>query len=139
MHHYTDSLIKNILEATKTIAVVGISARETQPSHAVAKYLQNHGFTIIPVNPVLESVLGEKCYPSLKDIPLRVDMVDCFRAPEHIPALVREAIEIGAQTVWMQLGIEEPVSCKLAESKGLQVIQDRCIKIEHQRIFIQTL
>jgi len=134
MPKYTDSVLKHILSTTKTIAVVGISSRETQPSHTVAKYLLEQGYTVIPVNPQMQTVLGQKCYASLRDIPVRVDMVDCFRAIEHIPELVKEAIEIGAQTVWMQLGLEDPESCALAESKGLRVIQNLCTKIEHQRL-----
>ncbi len=137
MLKYSDSFLRNILETTKTIAVVGISSRETQPSHSVAKYLLEHGYTVIPVNPALESVLGEKCYPSLKDIPVKVDLIDCFRALEHIPELVKECIEIQAQTIWMQLGLEHPESCALAESRGLKVVQNRCTKIEHQRLICE--
>ena len=139
MLNYLDSFIKDILTTTQIIAVVGISAKDSKPSHSVAQYLLTHGYTIVPVNPVLESVLGQKCYPSLRDIPFKVDMVDCFRAIEYIPALVDEAIEIGAQTVWMQLGLEDPESCKRAESKGLRVIQNLCTKIEHQRLLTKSL
>jgi len=135
MPNYSDSLIKEILATTKTIAVVGISARETQPSHYVAKYLMQNGYTVIPVNPVLQEVLGQRCYPSLFDIPLKVDMVDCFRATEHLEQLVKDAIQIKAHTVWMQLGLEHHEASQLAEAKGLKVIQDRCTKIEHQRLF----
>lgn len=136
MPHYPDSLIKEILTRTKTIAVVGISARETQPSHYVAKYLLDSGYTVVPVNPTLQEVLGQRCYPSLLDIPLKVDMVDCFRATQYLEQLVKEAVQIKAHTVWMQLGLEHPEATKLAEAQGLQVIQDRCTKIEHQRLFL---
>ncbi len=135
MLRYSDSFIRELLKSTKTIAVVGISANEARPSHSVAKYLIEQGYTVIPVNPVIDSILGQKCYPSLGDIPVKVDMVDCFRAPEHIPELVNESIQIRTQAIWMQLGLEDAASCQLAESKGLKVIQDLCIKIEHQRLF----
>jgi len=134
MQSYTDTFIREVLKSSKTIAVVGISANVTRPSYNVSKYLIEQGYTVIPVNPILDSILGHKCYPSLSAIPVKVDLVDCFRALEHIPELVNESIQINAKTIWMQLGLKDSVSCKLAESKGLKVIQDLCIKIEHQRL-----
>jgi len=139
MSENSNVLIKKIFNQTKTIAILGLSGRETQPSHIVAKYLKEVGFQIIPVNPALDEVLGETCYASLKDIPIAVDVVNCFRAPQHIPAIVDEAIRIGAKTIWMQLGIEEPDAAEKARSRGLDVIQNLCIKIEHQHNTMTTL
>ncbi len=97
--------LRRILRQVKTIAMVGLSANWYRPSYFAAKYLQEHGYRVIPVNPVYEEVLGEKCYPSLKDIPEKIDMVDCFRKSEDIEPIAKEAIEIGAPILWMQLGV----------------------------------
>jgi len=122
--------IKAILNY-KVVAVVGLSADPGRPSFQVAQYLQEHGYRIVPVNPGCAQVLGEKCYPSLKDLPFPVEVVDIFRKVEAIPAIVAEAIAIGAKAVWMQLGLSEPESARRARAAGLQVVMDRCIKIEH--------
>jgi hypothetical protein len=97
----------------------------------VAQYLQNHGYRIIPVNPGCRQVLGEPCYPSLKDIPFPVEVVDIFRKVEDIPAIVDEAMAAGAKAVWMQLGLEEPGSARKARKAGLKVVMNRCMKMEH--------
>lgn len=115
----------------RVVAVVGLSPDPGRPSFQVAQYLQEHGYRIVPVNPGCAQVLGEKCYPSLKDLPFPVEVVDIFRKVEAIPAIVAEAIEIGAKAVWMQLGLSEPESARRARAAGLQVVMDRCMKIEH--------
>jgi predicted CoA-binding protein len=115
------------------VAVVGLSAKPDRPSYQVAQYLQEHGYRIIPVNPGCQEILGEKCYASLKDIPFPVEVVDIFRKVDAIPAIVAEAIRVKAKAVWMQQGLEEPVSARQAKEAGLQVVMDRCMKIEHAR------
>ena len=125
--------ITNILEQHKTLAVVGLSSKPTRPSHGVSEYMQQHGYRIIPVNPGCREVLGEKCYPSLKDIPFPVEVVDIFRKKEAIPAIVEEAIQVGAKAVWMQLDLVEPGSAQKARNAGLQVVMDRCLKVEHAK------
>jgi len=127
--------LRRILRQTKTIAVVGLSANWYRPSYFAAKYLQEHGYRVIPVNPVYEEVLGEKCYPSLKDIPETIDMVDCFRKSEDIEPIAKEAIEIGASVLWMQIGVMNEKAAAMARAAGLEVVQDRCVKIEHGRLY----
>ena len=127
--------LRRILRDNRTIAVVGLSANWYRPSYFAAKYLQEHGYRVIPVNPMYDSVLGEKCYKSLADIPEKVDIVDCFRKSEEIPALADEAIAIGAKVLWMQLGVTSDEARRKAEAAGLEVVEDRCMKIEHGRLF----
>ena len=127
--------LRRILRDNRTIAVVGLSANWYRPSYFAAKYLQEHGYRVIPVNPLYDSVLGEKCYKSLADIPEKVDVVDCFRRSEEIPALADEAIAIGAKVLWMQLGVTSAEARRKAEAAGLDVVEDRCMKIEHGRLF----
>ncbi len=127
--------LRRILKSTKTIAVVGLSANWWRPSYFAAKYLQDQGYRVIPVNPAYTEVLGERCYPSLLEIPDKVDMVDCFRKSEEIPALARDAVAIGARCLWMQLGVVNEDAAALARAAGLDVIMDRCVKIEHGRLF----
>jgi predicted CoA-binding protein len=127
--------LRRILEASRTIAVVGLSANWYRPSYFAAKYMQEHGYRVIPVNPQYESVLGEKCHKSLADIPEKVDIVDCFRRSGEIPALADEAIAIGAKVLWMQLGVTSEAARRKAEAAGLEVVEDRCVKIEHGRLF----
>lgn len=127
--------LRRVLLETRTIAVVGLSANWNRPSYFAAKYMLEHGYTIIPVNPAYEEVLGLKCYPSLREVPVRIDMVDVFRKPEDVPPLVDEAIAIGARTLWLQLGVIHEEAARKAEAAGLQVIMDRCVKIEHARLF----
>jgi hypothetical protein len=123
--------IDAILQTYRVIAVVGLSADTTRPSYQVAQYLKGHGYRIIPVNPGCTEILGEKCYPSLKEIPFPVEVVDIFRKAEAIPDIVAEAIAAGAKVVWMQLGLVEPQAAQKAREAGLQVVMDRCLKIEH--------
>ncbi|AVX21097.1 MULTISPECIES: CoA-binding protein [Carboxydocella] len=131
---YTDQELKAILDEMRTIAIVGISDKEDRPSYRVAKYLQDQGYRIIPVNPRLQEVLGEKAYPDLKSIPEPVDVVDVFRKPEEVVPVAREAVEIGAKVLWLQLGIQNEEAEKLAAAAGLKTVADRCLKIEHARL-----
>ena len=127
--------LRRILKDNKTIAIVGLSAQWHRPSNFAAKFMIDHGYTVIPVNPQYDAVLGQKCYKSLRDIPGKVDMVDCFRKAEDIPPLVDDAIVIGAKVLWMQLGIINEAAAEKARAAGLEVVMDRCIKIEHGRLF----
>lgn len=127
--------LRRILSDYKTIAVVGLSNKWHRPSYFAAKYLQEHGFRIIPVNPGQKEILGEKCYPSLLDIPGSVDVVDIFRRPEDVPPIVEQAIKIGANVVWMQLGVINEEAAQRAREAGLEVVMNKCMKIEHGRLF----
>ncbi|OKY73665.1 MAG: CoA-binding protein [Desulfobulbaceae bacterium DB1] len=123
--------IEFILKNSHTIAVVGLSPKENRPSNQVARYLQDVGYRIIPVNPGQSEILGEICYPSLLDIPGPVDVVDIFRRPEEVPAVVEQAVRIKAKAVWMQEGIVNDEAARLAREHGLRVVMDRCMKIDH--------
>jgi len=127
--------LRRILRQSHVIAVVGLSANWWRPSYFVAKYLQEHGYRVIPVNPAYTEVLGEKCYATLADVPEKIDMVDCFRKSAEIPALTEEAIAVGAKCLWMQLGVINPEAAERARQAGLDVVMDRCVKIEHGRLF----
>jgi predicted CoA-binding protein len=127
--------LRHILKGSKTIAVVGLSANWWRPSYFAAKYMQEHGYRIIPVNPQYNEVLGEKCYRALGEVPVPIDIVDCFRRSEEIPALAEEAIAIGARCLWMQLGVVHADAAVRARAAGLTVVMDRCVKIEHARLF----
>ena len=127
--------LRRILKAHKTIAVVGLSANWWRPSFFAAKYLQERGYHVVPVNPQYPEILGEKSYRSLREIPFKIDVVDCFRKSEEIPALADEAIAIGAKVLWMQLGVINQAAAEKAEAAGLEVVMDRCMKIEHGRLF----
>ena len=126
--------LRRILAHARTLAVVGLSANWYRPSYFAAKYMQDHGYRIIPVNPSYSEVLGEKCYPTLAAIPWPVDMVDCFRKADEIPALAQAAVAKGARVLWMQLGIRNDEAARIASDAGLDVVMDRCVKIEHARI-----
>lgn len=119
--------IRTLLARVKTIAVVGLSPKPGRPSHTVARALQRYGYRIVPVRPALDGVLGEKAYARLTDIPFPVDLVDVFRAAEHIPAVVAEAIAIGAPAIWIQDGIVHEAAAERARAAGLTVVMDRCI------------
>jgi uncharacterized protein len=127
--------VRRILRRSRTIAVVGLSAQWHRPSYFAAKYMQEHGYRVIPVNPGYPEILGEKCYKSLRDIPEKVDIVDCFRRSVEIPAIADDAIAIGAKVLWMQLGVENGDARRKAEAAGLEVVENRCVKIEHGRFF----
>ena len=125
--------VAEILRASKTIAVVGLSANPARPSHEVAAYLQRAGYRIIPVNPNVKEVLGEKAYARLEDVPEKVDIVDIFRRPEEVGKVVESAMRIEAKVVWMQLGIEDEVSAEMARGRGLAVVEDACLLVEDKR------
>jgi len=127
--------LRRILSEHRSIAVVGLSANWYRPSFFAAKYLQHHGYRIIPVNPAYDEVLGERCYPSLTDIPEPVAVVDCFRRAEQIPPLAEQAVAMGARVLWLQLGVVHEAAARYAREAGLTVVQDRCMKIEHARLF----
>jgi predicted CoA-binding protein len=126
--------ISKILTNTTTIAVVGLSPKPSRPSNQVAQYLKNTGYTIIPVNPGQDTLLGLPCYPNLKAIPGQVDMVDIFRRSEHVLPVVEEAIDIRAKVVWMQSGIINEEAARLAEKAGLKVVMDRCTMVDHMNL-----
>jgi len=126
--------LRRILARSHTLAIVGLSAQWYRPSYFAAKYMQDHGYRIVPVNPRYTEVLGEKCYPDLRSIPDPVDIVDCFRKSPEIPPLAEDAIAIGAKVLWMQLGIENPEAAQRAVAAGLDVVMNRCVKIEHARL-----
>ncbi|MEE8479100.1 MAG: CoA-binding protein [Candidatus Neomarinimicrobiota bacterium] len=123
--------IQNIL-AMKTIAVVGLSPKEVRPSYGVARYLQSVGYKIIPINPGHPEILGEKSYPTLKDIPIKVDVVDVFRRPEYVMPIAEAAIEIGAKAIWFQDGVINTEAAKKAADAGLLVVMDDCMLRQHQ-------
>jgi predicted CoA-binding protein len=127
--------IRRILGRSRTLAVVGLSAQWHRPSYFAAKYMQEHGYRVIPVNPAYDEILGEKCFKSLEDIPVAVDVVDCFRKSAEIAAIAEDAIAIGAKVLWMQLGVENAAARARAEAAGLEVVENRCVKIEHGRFF----
>lgn len=132
MLNIPDKQIKEILDSTRTIAVVGLSPKESRPSNMVARYLLAAGYRIIPVNSGQTEILGQTCYPDLASIPEQVDLVDIFRRPEDIPPLVEGAIRIGAKTVWMQSGIVNEDAAGTAREAGLAVVMDRCLKVDHE-------
>jgi predicted CoA-binding protein len=127
--------LRRILSQNRVIAVVGLSADWFRPSYFAAKYMQEHGYTVIPVNPRYTEVLGQKCYKSLRDIPGKVDIVDCFRKTEDIAPIADDAIAIGAKVLWQQLGVKNEAAAARARAAGLEAVTDRCVKIEHGRLF----
>ena len=126
--------LRRILAKSRTLAVVGLSAQWHRPSYFAAKYMRDHGYRIIPVNPRYTDVLGETCYPNLRAVPEPIDIVDCFRKSGEIPPLADDAIAIGAKVLWMQLGIVNEAAADRASLAGLDVVMNRCVKIEHARI-----
>ncbi|MDI3298467.1 MAG: CoA-binding protein [Bacillota bacterium] len=132
-----DSAIEALLRQARTVAVVGLSPKEERPSHGVARYLQEHGYRIVPVNPGHSAILGETCYPSLEEIPgdLQIDVVDVFRRPEEVPGVVEQLLRRGGvRALWLQLGVVAPEAARRAREAGLFVVMDRCMKIEHERL-----
>jgi predicted CoA-binding protein len=125
--------ISEILKTYKTIAVVGLSSNPARPSHAVARYIQDAGYRIIPVNPNEREVLGEKAYARVEDVPEKVEIVDIFRKAQDVPPVVDGAIRAGAKVVWMQLGIENEAAGERARAAGLTVVMDACILVEHKK------
>jgi uncharacterized protein len=127
--------LRRVLKACRTVAVVGLSAEWHRPSYFAAKYMQEHGYRIVPVNPKYPEILGEKSYARLEDIPFPVDMVDVFRKEQDIPPIAQSAVAIGAKCLWQQLGLKSEEADRIATAAGLDSIWDRCVKIEHARLF----
>ena len=132
-------LIRNMLGVTtkenpRTIAVIGLSEIPSKPSHYVSAYIQQHGYKIYPVNPSIQSVLGEKSYASLSELPIKPDIVDVFRLPKFIPAIVDEMLHLGLKNLWVQQGIIHREAATRAEAGGIHVVMDRCIMVEHRRV-----
>lgn len=130
-----DKQLIDILQNSQNIAVIGLSSDEEKASNRVARYLIDNGYTIFPVNPSETSILGLPCYPDLASIPEKIDIVDIFRRSEYILPIVQQAVAQNCRTVWMQLGIANAEAAAVATQNGLNVIQDKCIKIEHTRLF----
>jgi predicted CoA-binding protein len=127
--------LRRLLKTNHVIAVVGLSADWFRPSYFAAKYMLEHGYSIIPVNPKYDAILGQKSYASLREIPVKVDIVDCFRKTDDIMPIAEDAIAIGAKVLWQQLGVLNKEAAKKVEDAGLEAVMDRCIKIEHARLF----
>jgi predicted CoA-binding protein len=127
--------LRRILRSARTIAVVGLSAEWHRPSFFAAKYMQEHGYRIVPVNPRYPEILGERCHASLETIEVPVDIVDVFRRSEDVLPIARQAIAIGARCLWQQIGVKNMEAARLAAEAGLDVVMDRCVKIEHARLF----
>jgi predicted CoA-binding protein len=127
--------LRRVLQDNRVIAVVGLSPNWNRPSYFAAKYMLAHGYTVIPVNPGATEILGQKCYPDLAAIPVRVDLVDVFRKPEDAGPIADEAIRIGAKCLWLQLGVIHREAADKAVAAGLDVVMDRCVKIEYARLF----
>ncbi len=130
-----DALLRRILRECRTIAVVDLSADWNRPSYFAASYLQGKGYRIVPVNPRAEAILGERCYARLEDIPFGIDMVDVFRKPADVQPIAASAVAIGAKCLWQQLGVVNEEADATARAAGLDSVMDRCVKIEHARLF----
>lgn len=134
LKRYQDpATIQRLLNTAKTIAIVGLSANELRASHFVGYYLLRHGYRVIPVNPRETEILGEQSYPSLLDVPDRVDVVDVFRAPDALPKIAKDAVTVNAGALWCQFGVINEEGVRIAEDGGLTLVVDRCLKVEHAR------
>ena len=127
--------LRRILNENRVLAIVGLSANWHRPSYFAAKYMLEHGYRVIPVNPQYAEVLGQKCYASLRDIPEKVDLVDVFRKTADVMPVAEDAIAIGARVLWQQLGVKNEEAAALARAAGMETVVDRCVKIEHGRLF----
>ena len=127
--------LRRILRDCRVLAVVGLSADWFRPSYFAAKYMQEHGYRVIPVNPKYPEILGEKCFRSLRDVAEKVDMVDVFRKTDDVMPIADDAIAIGAKVLWQQLGVKNEAAAAKARAAGLEAVMDRCVKIEHGRLF----
>ena len=127
--------LRRVLRDSRTLAVVGLSADWFRPSNFAAKYMQEHGYKVIPVNPKYAEILGERCYPDLRSIPVPVDLVDVFRKPADCVPIAADAVAIGAKVLWLQIGVVNDEAQRLAAAAGLTVVVDRCVKIEYARLF----
>ena len=130
-----DDIIRRMLREHRRIAVVGLSANPDRPSFEVAEYMQARGYEIVPVNPNCARVLGEKSYSSLEEVPGEIGIVDVFRRAENTPEVAHAAAKVGAKALWLQLGVVSEESARIARDGGMEVVMDRCIKIEHERLF----
>lgn len=126
--------IRSILESARTVAVVGLSPNKLRASHFVGYYLQRNGYRVIPINPKEDTVLGERSFASLRDVDVHVDVVDVFRDPTAVPAIAADAVAIGAGALWLQFGVLSEAGARTAEEGGLDVVMDRCMKVEHARL-----
>jgi predicted CoA-binding protein len=134
LRRYQDALtIQRVLHGARTIAIVGLSGNELRASNFVGYYLKRHGYHVIPVNPRESDILGETCYASLGEVPVPVDVVNVFRAPDALPGIAREAVAVHAGALWCQFGVINDEGARIAEEGGMTVIMDRCLKIEHAR------
>jgi len=127
--------LRRILRESKVIAVVGLSADWFRPSYFAAKYMQEHGYRVIPVNPRYKEILGEKCYPSVREVPGKIDIVDVFRKTADVMPIAEDAIAVRAKVLWQQLGVKNEEAAARARKAGLEAVIDRCVKIEHGRLF----
>jgi hypothetical protein len=127
--------LRRILKENRVIAVVGLSADWYRPSYFAAKYMQEHGYRVIPVNPKYPEILGERCYPDLRAVPEKIDIVDVFRRTQDVPPIAEDAIAVGAKVLWQQLGVKNEAAAARARAAGLETVMDRCVKIEHARLF----
>jgi uncharacterized protein len=130
----SDAELRDLITSARTIAVVGLSPKEHRDSFRVAKYLQDQGFRIIPVNPNAREVLGEQAYQRLTDVPDPIDIVDVFRRPDAVDEVARDAVEVGARAIWMQIGVVNEDAAEVASSAGLDVVMDRCLMVDHGRL-----
>ena len=126
-------VIRQILTTARTIAVVGLSSNPLRPSNFVGFYLKRHGYRIVPVNPREREAVGEQAYASLSEVPFPIDVVDVFRAPQFVPEVAEEAVKVGARALWLQFGVISPEGARIARDGGLEVVMDRCMKVEHAR------
>ncbi len=126
-----DERMRALLESSRTIAVVGLSPRPARASHQVARYLMAVGYRVIPVNPACTEILGQPCYPDLRAVPEPIDIVDCFRRSDQIEPIAEDAVAVGAKVLWLQLGVVNEAAAQFATRAGLDVVMDRCIKIDH--------
>jgi predicted CoA-binding protein len=127
--------LRRILGTYRVLAVVGLSADWYRPSYFAAKYMQEHGYRVIPVNPKYPEILGERCYPDLRAVPEKIDIVDVFRRTQDVPPIAEDAIAVGAKVLWQQLGVKNEAAAARARAAGLETVMDRCVKIEHARLF----
>jgi uncharacterized protein len=134
VRQYQDPIvIRQVILTARTIAIVGLSSNPLRPSNFVGFYLQRHGYRIVPVNPREREAVGQPAFATLSDIPFPVDVVDVFRAPQFVPEVAQEAVKIGAKALWLQFGVISPEGARIAHDGGLQVVMDRCMKVEHAR------
>ena len=127
--------LRRILKDSRVVAVVGLSADWFRPSYFAAKYMLEHGYQVVPVNPKYDQILGQRCYKSLREIPGKVDLVDVFRKSQDVMPIAEDAIAIGARVLWQQLGVKNEAAAQKARAAGLDSVMDRCVKIEHGRLF----